>query len=96
VANLDQVTQQVGQKYFREETNVAKGISLGFGWLQSARRLMLLANGAKKAAIVKVMLEGTVSTQVPASILQTLSDAEILLDKESSSLIHQLPGHEME
>jgi glucosamine-6-phosphate isomerase len=96
VANLDQVTQQVGQKYFREETNVAKGISLGFGWLQSARRLMLLANGAKKASIVKEMLEGPVSTQVPASILQTLSDAEILLDQESSSLIHQLPGHEME
>jgi glucosamine-6-phosphate isomerase len=96
VAELDPVTQQVGQKYFREETNVAKGISLGFAWLQSARRLMLLANGAKKAAIVKEMLEGPVSSQVPASILQTLSDAEILLDQEASALIHQLPGHEMD
>ncbi len=96
VADLDPVTQQVGQKYFREETNVAKGISLGFAWLQSARRLMLLVNGAKKAAIVKEMLEGPVSSQVPASILQTLSDAEILLDQEASSLIQQLPGHEME
>ncbi len=96
VTDLDPVTQQVGQKYFREETNVAKGISLGFAWLQSARRLMLLVNGAKKAAIVKEMLEGPVSSQVPASILQTLSDAEILLDQEASALIHQLPGHEMD
>ena len=96
VAELDSITRTVGQKYFQQETDVAQGISLGFGWLQSARRLLLLANGAKKAAIVKQMLEGEISQQMPASILQTLADAEILLDQEASALIHQLPGHEMD
>lgn len=96
VASLDSVTREVGQKYFREKTDVAKGISLGFGWLKAARRLLLLANGAKKAAIVKETLQGAISREVPASILQTLPEAEILLDLGAGALIQQKAGHEME
>ncbi|RYU86487.1 glucosamine-6-phosphate deaminase [Mucilaginibacter terrigena] len=85
LADLDPVTIQVGQKYFNQETKLTGGITLGLRHLSEAAKAVLIASGAKKAGIIHESLQGTVSTDVPASILQKLSNAIVLLDKDAAS-----------
>jgi FHS family L-fucose permease-like MFS transporter len=54
-----------------------------------ARRIVLVAKGSNKAAIVKKMLQGPVTTDVPASILQRHPNCEVLLDSEAAALLDQ-------
>lgn len=82
---LDSVTKAVGQKYFKQETTLQEGITLGLRHLQEARVAILLAAGAHKAAIVAKALEGEVTNQVPASILQILTNSFVFLDQEAAS-----------
>lgn len=82
---LDPVTVQVGQKYFDKETVLTEGITLGLKHLAEAGKAVLIASGAKKAGIIAESLQGTVSTEVPASILQKLPNAIVLLDKDAAS-----------
>jgi glucosamine-6-phosphate isomerase len=82
---LDPVTVQVGQKYFNHATELTEGITLGLKHLAEAKKAVLIASGAKKAGIIAESLQGSVTTDVPASILQTLSNAIVLLDKDGAS-----------
>ena len=50
-----------------------------------ARRIVLVAKGSNKAGIVKQMLEGPVTPDVPASVLQLHPNCEFLLDTASAS-----------
>ena len=52
-----------------------------------ARRIVLVAKGKNKAAIVKRMLQGPVTTEVPASILQLHPDVTVVLDEDAASLL---------
>jgi glucosamine-6-phosphate deaminase len=82
---LDPVTVSVGQKYFKQQTKLTEGITLGLKYLQDAKVPMLLASGAKKSGIIAKALQGGVTNQVPASIFQTLSSAYVMLDEEAGS-----------
>lgn len=50
-------------------------------------RLVLVAKGDNKAQIVKEMLCGPVTTDVPASILRLHPDCEFLFDSKAAALI---------
>jgi glucosamine-6-phosphate deaminase len=52
-----------------------------------ARKIVLAAKGDSKAEIVKKMILGTVTEDVPASILQLHPDCEFLLDAASAKYI---------
>jgi glucosamine-6-phosphate deaminase len=79
-APLDPVTITVGQKYFKAETLLTEGITLGLKHLQEAKTPLLIAAGSKKAGIIDQALRGNVTAQLPASIFQTLGSAVVLLD----------------
>ena len=87
VVDLDETTQTVGQKYFREETTLTQGITLGLQHLMEARKAVLIANGSKKAEVMKKAIEEEITTDMPASIMRKHPDGEIILDKEASSLL---------
>lgn len=91
VTNLDPVTQKVGQKYFKEQTRLTQGITLGLANLMEARHLILIVSGNHKASIVKQMLEGDISEQLPASILRQHPNLRIYLDKDAAALINPVP-----
>lgn len=55
-------------------------VTAGLGTIAAARRLLLCAFGAGKAAAVRAMLEGPVGPECPASLLQGHGDALVLLD----------------
>ncbi len=63
------------------------GVTLGLKDIMHARRIVLVAKGRNKAAIVRQMLRGPVTTDVPASILQLHPACEFLLDRESAALL---------
>lgn len=84
-APLDPVTINVGQKYFKQETSLTGGITLGLKHFREAKTPVLLASGAKKAEIIAKALKGPVSEQLPASILQTLPSAIVYLDAAAAA-----------
>src|SRR5258706_3758063 len=89
VQDLDSTTRQVGQKYFTEKTELNKGITLGLSHFFEARHAIMLANGNKKSSIIKSALEGTISTQIPTSLVRKHLNAQVLIDQEAASELAQ-------
>jgi len=87
IADIDDTTQQVGQKYFKTEQQLTKGLTLGLASLQETSFLMLLANGIKKSGIVRKIFEFDNSLQLPATLLLNHKNICIYLDEEAASLI---------
>ena len=52
-----------------------------------AKRILLIASGADKAEAVKKALQGPVTPQMPASILQLHPDVTVVLDEAAASLL---------
>jgi len=87
VIELDEITKAVGQKYFNEQVELGKGITLGFKHLLNAKKVFMMANGSKKAEVIKKAVEGTVTESFPASIMQQHENGFILIDDEAASLL---------
>jgi galactosamine-6-phosphate isomerase len=87
VIELDETTIQVGQKYFPSAITLSKGITIGLQHLMDAKQVILIANGEKKAAIIKQTVEEKVSNQIPATIMQTHTNGIIMFDEAAASLI---------
>ncbi|MEO9003917.1 MAG: 6-phosphogluconolactonase, partial [Ginsengibacter sp.] len=83
------ITQQVAQKYFKQNTAITHGITLGIADIMEARQVILIISGNKKAAIVQKVLEGDISEQFPASFLCGHKNFSIYLDKEAASLLQK-------
>jgi len=87
VTVLDPITAQTGQKYFKEARTLSEGITLGLGTILDSRNIFLVVSGAKKASIVKTVLEGEMSEKVPASLLREHPGVRVYLDSEAASLL---------
>lgn len=87
VIDLDEDTQAVGQKYFRIQTSLTRGITLGLRYLQEARRVILVANGIKKAAVIRKALEEAITPHLPASIIRNHDNGWVILDEGAASAL---------
>lgn len=85
IAEIHPVTQQVGQKYFKEDTTLTHGLTLGIQTLLDAKFIMLVVSGKKKAEIVKQVLTQTITNEYPASLLRNHQHFYVYLDKEAAS-----------
>lgn len=85
LAVLDDVTRSVGQKYFNAQTELEKGITIGLGHLMRAEHLVLIANGAHKADLIKRAMEGPVGPAFPASIIQLHHRATVVTDVQAGA-----------
>ena len=84
VIDLDETTQSVGQKYFKSTTALKKGITLGLRHLTESKKAILIANGSKKADVVKAIVEGSVDPAMPASIMKTHTNGWIVVDESAA------------
>lgn len=83
---LDEQTIRDNARFFEREEDVPRyAVTMGVGTILEARRLMLLANGKKKAEVVARAIEGPVTSQITASALQLHPDVVIILDEEAAS-----------
>ena len=85
VVKLTEMTKQVGQKYFKKDTILDKGITLGLRHLQEAKMVILIANGERKASIIQQAMEGEISEELPATILQKHKNAFVILDEVAAA-----------
>ena len=81
VIDLDETTQSVGQKYFKSTTALKKGITLGLRHLTESKKAMLIANGPKKADVIKAIVKGPIDPEMPASIMKMHKNGWIIIDE---------------
>jgi galactosamine-6-phosphate isomerase len=84
---LSEETKQVGQKYFSRPTELSAGLTLGLRHFQEARLPILMANGEKKAPVVKSAITLPPTEQLPATIVQRIPAAIVMLDREAAGLL---------
>jgi len=60
---------------------------MGLATLMESKNILLLVSGPKKAEIVKKVLEGEISEEVPASLLRNHTGARVYLDAEAAKFL---------
>lgn len=86
--DLSAETIESNSRFFNSGDEVPKqAVTVGLGTILKARRIVLLANGEKKAAAIKETVSGYVTTQTPSSLLQIHPDVTLVLDEEAAKLI---------
>ena len=60
---------------------------MGIKSIMSAKKILLVVNGKSKAKILKEVITGRITPEVPASILQLHNDVTIVADSEALSLL---------
>jgi glucosamine-6-phosphate deaminase len=74
----------------RRETQVPPsivlgGLTRGIKKIMHTRKLILIVKGKHKAAILAKAIQGPVTTDIPASVVQMHSNCEILMDADAAS-----------
>ncbi len=87
IAELDDTTKTVGQKYFKEKTVLHQGITIGLGHLLNAKKVFLKADGKRKAEVIQKTVEGGITESFPASIMQQHANGFAIVDEEAASLL---------
>jgi len=62
-----------------------KAITMGVASILSAKRVVLLAWGERKAPVIRAALEGVVTESIPASYLQTHPNALFVIDEAAAT-----------
>jgi glucosamine-6-phosphate deaminase len=58
---------------------------MGIKTIMHAKKIVLLASGIEKAKVIERMLNGDITPDLPASILQLHPDVTLILDKGAAS-----------
>jgi len=90
IKTLTPRTRADNARYFDSPDDVPHHvITMGIGSIMDAREVLLLGFGAGKADALAAAIEGPVSAQVPASVLQLHPKAHVLLDEGSASKLQR-------
>lgn len=85
---LKESTIKDNSRFFDSIEDVpTKALTMGIGSIMQAKRILIIATGKNKADAVKQMVNGNVTPQCPASVLQFHTDVTLILDREAASLI---------
>lgn len=83
---LTQSTIDANARFFANEDDVPRfAYSMGIGSIMKGKKIVLMAYGENKADAVKEMVEGPVTTHLPASALQNHTDVTIIVDEAAAS-----------
>lgn len=84
--NLSQSTIEANSRFFENESDVPKkAYSMGIASIMGAKHILLEAYGPEKAQIIKAALQGPVTEDVPASVLQGHDNVTVILDEAAAS-----------
>ena len=88
VVDLTPMTRQANARFFNSIDEVpTQAVSMGMKTIMNARQILFIALGKDKAEIIKKMIDGDVTPEVPASILQLHPNCEVFLDHDAASLL---------
>ena len=87
--SLDNITIKDAVIDFNSVKNVPKqAITMGVNTIMQAKRIFLMAWGAKKATIIKKTIENNLSDTIPATYLQKHKNIEVIMDSEASKKLN--------
>ena len=86
LTDLTENTLNANSRFFNEdEVMPTKALTMGIATILSAKKIILLASGASKSRVVGELLNGKISTSVPASMLNVHNDVVLICDKDAYS-----------
>lgn len=84
--DLTEVTIQANKRFFASEADVPRqAYTMGVGTIMRAKTVLVIVSGEDKAEILNQVINGPVTPQVPASILQFHPNAIIVADEAALS-----------
>jgi glucosamine-6-phosphate deaminase len=66
-----------------------EALSMGVGTILKAKRIVLIATGKLKARCIERVLNGPITTKLPASFLQVHRDVELMLDAAAAGALQK-------
>ena len=79
VVDLSEQTIQDNSRFFDSIDDVpTQAITMGLGTIMESKKIVLMANGQHKLNILNIAMNGEVTEDVPASILQNHDNVEVL------------------
>lgn len=84
---LSSATRRSNQALFKQREVPLTAMTMGIGTILDSREVILLATGESKAEIIQRLVNGDVHSSVPASAIKLHKNAELVLDRESASLL---------
>lgn len=82
VVDLLEDTREANARFFDSLDDVPRqAITMGIGGILKARQILLLVRGAGKAEAIRNAVEGPITTQCPASLLQSHPNVIVLVDE---------------
>ena len=89
LVDLAPSTIEANKRFFdRVEDVPTQAYSMGIASIMAAKKIILMAYGEKKADAIYGLVEGPVTPDLPASILQRHPDVTLLLDKAAAAKLH--------
>lgn len=83
---LTESTIKANARFFASEDDVPKhALTMGIKSVFKARKIVVIASGKEKADAVRAMVEGSISTKCPASMLTLHPDVTLLCDEDAYS-----------
>lgn len=88
VVKLKESTINDNSRFFNSIEEVpTHAVTMGIGSIMKAKRILIIATGENKANAIKQLIDGNVTPQCPASVLQFHTDVTLMLDKGAASKI---------
>lgn len=86
VVGLTESTINANKRYFDKVEDVpTRAVSMGIGSIMKGKKMILMAYGEAKAEAIKGMIDGPVTTDMPASALQNHQDVVVIIDDAAAS-----------
>ncbi|WP_448974866.1 glucosamine-6-phosphate deaminase [Mesobacillus sp. LC4] len=88
VIDLAESTRKANSRFFESLEDVPKqAITMGIASIMDSKEIFLLVSGSSKAKALARLMNGDVSEQFPASVLQKHPNVTIFADKEATALL---------
>ncbi|OTN75570.1 glucosamine-6-phosphate deaminase [Enterococcus sp. 8G7_MSG3316] len=86
VVDLTESTINANKRYFDKVEDVpTTAISMGIGSIMRSKKIILMAFGEVKAGAIQKMIEGPITNELPASVLQNHNDVVVIIDEAAAS-----------
>ncbi|EOU2041840.1 TPA: glucosamine-6-phosphate deaminase [Clostridium perfringens] len=88
LTDLKESTIEANARFFDSIDDVPrKAITMGLGGIMKAKKIMVIASGEGKAEVVKAMMSGKITTEIPATMLQMHRDVILIVDEDAAKLL---------
>jgi len=91
ITELNEQTRIDNSRFFGSLEEVPKfAITMGIKNIMYAKKIVMIASGVSKAKVINEAVNGPITTEVPASILQLHPDLILIIDEAAASKIENL------